>query len=173
MKDMDMKTVFKPLLIAALLAGAGFTAVAQGPGAGGGMSHGSMAQHQRMDPAKMQERMAAHRADLKAKLNLSPGQEGAWTDFIGAMQPPANMGQRMGRENRQQMHAEMQTLTTPQRIDRMNAMKAQRDERMAQRNEAVKTFYATLTPEQQKVFDASTMQRGGMRAGQGKHGHHS
>ena len=81
---------------------------------------------------------------------------------------------RMGRENRQKMREEMQALTTPQRIDRMTAMKAQRDAAMAKRGDATKTFYVALTPEQQKVFDASTARHfsradhmGGMRQGKG------
>jgi hypothetical protein len=41
---------------------------------------------------------------------------------------------------------------------------------MAQRIETVKTFYATLTPEQQKVFD--TQAHGGMHRAGMKGGHH-
>jgi periplasmic protein CpxP/Spy len=153
-----MTSFIKPLLIAALLAGAGLSANAQpGPGMHGG---GPMGQHQRMDPARMQERVAARQADLKAKLNLSPAQEGAWNAYLAAMQPPAGPGMRMGPDNRQKMHEEMQQLSTPERIDRMNALKAQRDVEMAKRQAATKNFYAALSPEQQKVFDANTMGRG-------------
>ncbi len=45
---------------------------------------------------------------------------------------------------------------------------------MKQRGDAVKTFYAQLTPEQQKVYDERAM-RGGRGEGQrggGRHGHH-
>ena len=51
-----MTISFKPLLLAALLASAGISANAQGMGTGGQHS-GPMGQHQRMDPAKMQEMM--------------------------------------------------------------------------------------------------------------------
>lgn len=153
-----MTSFMKPLLIAALLATAGLSANAQpGPAMHGG---GPMGQHQRMDPAKMQERMAARHADLKAKLNLSQAQEGAWNAYLAAMQPPAGRGMRMSPENRQKMHEEMQTLSTPERIDRMNALKAQRDAEMAKRQAATKSFYAALSPDQQKVFDANAMGRG-------------
>ena len=64
--------------------------------------------------------------------------------------------------------AEMQALTTPQRMEKMQAMKAERDAHMGKRMEATKAFYAALTPEQQTVFDAQPMR--GMHGGQG--GHH-
>jgi hypothetical protein len=44
-------------------------------------------------------------------------------------------------------------MTTPERLDRMQAMKAQRDAHMQQRAEATKAFYATLNAEQKLVFD--------------------
>ena len=53
--------------------------------------------------------------------------------------------------------AEMAKLTTPQRMEKMQAMKTERDAQMTKRLEAVKASYATLNPEQQKVFAAETM----------------
>ena len=86
-----MKSVFKPVLLAGLLATAGFTALSQAPaagehgymvGAGGpmheGMGHSRMG---KMDPAKMQAWMDKRNAELKAKLKLTPAQEGAWTTY--------------------------------------------------------------------------------------------
>jgi Spy/CpxP family protein refolding chaperone len=70
------------------------------------------------------------------------------------------MAARMSPENRQNMHDEMAKLSTPERIDRMNTLKAQHDAEMAKRQQATKAFYAGLTPEQQKVFDANAMGRG-------------
>jgi Spy/CpxP family protein refolding chaperone len=100
-------------------------------------------------PGQMRERMAErheHRmAELKAKLNITPQQEAAWTAFAAAMQPPAPP-QRMSRE-------EAASLTTPERIDHMQQRAAERQERMTQRGEAIKAFYAQLTPDQQKAFD--------------------
>ncbi len=160
-----MKSVFKPLLISALIATAGLAAYAQGAG---GPPHGGPGMHHRhMDPAKMQEMAAKHQAALKAKLNLAATQEAAWNGYIAAMQPPAGAGPRMSREDRKKMHAEWATLTTPQRIDKMNEMKTRRDAEMARRGDATKSFYAALSPEQQKVFDANTLRRGG-----GRHGGH-
>lgn len=166
-----MTSFFKPLLIASLLAAAGVSAQAQ-PMGGGPQSGPMMGHHHRMDPARMQQAMAQRQADLKAKLKLTPAQEGAWSAYTASMQPPADMATRMDPETRRKLHEEMAALSTPQRIDRMNAMKAQRDAEMAKRHDATKTFYAALTPEQQKVFDANAMGRGhaGWYGGQGKRG---
>lgn len=166
-----MRSVFKPLVLVAALISGGLVVAAQ-PGPAAGQQHAHMAGHGGMNTANMQERMANHMAELKAKLNLSASQEPAWANFIAAMQPPADMMQRMGRENRADMHKEMQAMTTPQRIDRMSAMKAQRDTHMAARNDATLALYGALTPEQQKVFDDNAM-RGrnamGQRGGKGQH----
>ena len=160
-----MKSLGKPLLVSVLLAGLGCAASAQSPGAHppGGMPH-----HERMDPARMQAMVAKRQAELKAKLKVTPAQEGAWASYAAAMQPPADMAARMSPENRKKMREEMEKLSTPERIDRMNAMRAQRDLEMAKRSEATKSFYAVLTPEQQKVFDANAMRHGpgGRRGGE-------
>lgn len=152
----------KPILLAALLSCASLYVAAQPASP----HHGPDGHHARMDPAKMHEMMAKRQAELKAKLKLTPVQEGAWSQYVAAMQPPADMAQRRDPGQRRKMHEEMEKLTTPERIDRMNAMKAQRDAEMARRTEAVKTFYAALNPEQQKVYDANAM-RGGHA---GRHG---
>lgn len=153
-----MKSIFKPLLITAVLASSAMLAQAQMPSAGQGMMHNMHSQggHGRMDAGKMQERMAAHMADLKGKLNLNAAQEGGWTDFMAAMRPPADQ-KRMGRDERRKMRDEMMALTTPQRLDRMAAMKAERDAQMQQRHQATRNFYDLLSAEQQKVFDANTL----------------
>jgi periplasmic protein CpxP/Spy len=154
-----MKSILKPLLLSVALAGAGMTAIAQTPGMGG-MTMASAHEHGRMDPAKMQQRMVAHMAELKAKLKLNGAQEAAWTQYTAAMQPPANGGSHMGRDERQKMHAQWKTMTTPQRIEQMNAMKAERDAQMRKRTDATLAFYTTLSAEQQQVFDANTMGMG-------------
>jgi periplasmic protein CpxP/Spy len=119
----------------------------------------------RHDPAKMQAYIAKRQAEMKAKLKITPAQEGVWTAFTAAMQPPANMGGR-GPERR----AEMDKLTTPQRIDKMRDMRTQRLAEMDKRMDATKTFYAALSPEQQKVFDAEHSKMRGGRHGGGHHG---
>ncbi len=152
-----MKHSIKRVAAASLLACIGFAATAQpappAPPPGHGMQHG--------DPAKMQERMqqrvAKHMADLKVLLRITPAQESAWTAFTGSMRPPVAMGMRRSPEEREKMRAEMDKLSTPERMDRMRALRTERHTKMSAEMDrmgaAVKSFYAVLSPEQQKVFD--------------------
>ena len=156
------------LALAGLMA-AGASAMAQGtpPAA---QSPGPRSEHMgKHDPAKMQAMMARHQADLKVKLKLTPAQEGAWTAYTTAMQPPAGLQQRPSDAQR----AEMDKLTTPERIDKMRALRAehmtQMNTVMDKRGDATKAFYAALTPEQQKVFDVEQKKRG-TRGEHGRHG---
>ena len=109
------------------------------------------------------ERHQAHRAQrlaaLKDQLKLTPAQEPAWTAFAAAMQP----GERPARLDRK----DMEQLTTPERIDRMRALRAQHAAEADRRGEATKTFYAALTPEQQKTFDAQARRHPGHHPGMG------
>ena len=70
------------------------------------------------------------------------------------MKPPAFKGM-----DRNEWQA-LEKLPTPERIDRMQALHKQHSEAMTQemqtRAQAAKTFYAQLTPEQQKIFDSET-----------------
>ena len=127
---------------------------------GGGKHHGNRAEYR-----------AKHLAALKSDLKLTAAQEPAWTTYTTSMQP----GERTPRLDRKGMDQ----LTTPERIDRMRALRAQHAAEADRRGEATKTFYAALTPEQQKTFDAKA-HRGGHRmggmkrgegGGEGHHGH--
>lgn len=164
-----MKSFVKPLLLSIALASAGVVAIAQSP-ATGTMAMAGARDHGRMDPAKMQQKRAAHTAELKAKLNLNSAQESAWAQFVAAMQPPADAGMKAGREDHQKMREQWKPLTTPQRIDRMNAMKTERDAQMRKRTDATLAFYIALSPEQQQVFDANAMRMGGMNRHHGERG---
>jgi hypothetical protein len=126
--------------------------------------------HGDMDPARMHEHMARMQAHMarrlaafKQKLQLSPAQEGAWNSYIAALKPSGNL-QRHDR-------AEFARLTTPERIDRMRALRAERMAEMDRRGEATKTFYAALSPQQKKVFDDATARRGERHHGGGWGGH--
>ncbi|MES2946552.1 MAG: Spy/CpxP family protein refolding chaperone [Pseudomonadota bacterium] len=168
------------LVLAGLLATVGASAMAQAPAAPpagappAGMQdgrHGERMGHR--DPAKMQAMMAKRQAEMKAKLKITPAQEGAWTAFTASMQPPAGGKGFGGARPSPEQRAEFEKLTTPERIDKMRAMRVQHMTEMTaamdKRGEATKTFYAALTPEQQKVFDAEHAKRGG-RGGPGHHG---
>lgn len=134
--------------------------------------------HANMDPAErakaheqwMQKRAARHAerlTQLHQQLALAPAQEDAWSRFEQAMQPHANDTARLDRQG-------MQDMATPERIDRMRALRAQRAAAMDARGDATKTFYAQLQPEQQKTFDHAGMgmMKHGHRMGHGaRHGH--
>ena len=174
----------KNLLLAGLLASATFCsagAFAQAPSAPGVPTAETQsgaapsAHHKRMDPTKRMERMRAHRAQrmaaLKQKLQLTPAQQGAWDSFAGAQQPPARPAGE-ARMNR----AEFAKMTTPQRLDRMQARQTERSAMFAKRADATRSFYAALTPEQQKTFDTETMHfgpRGGHAGHRMHHGEHA
>jgi Spy/CpxP family protein refolding chaperone len=143
-----MKPVIKTILLSGLLASLATLSQAQtaqgmGPGAGAGGPGPSSDMR-----ARMQDHMVRRAADIKAKLKLTPEQEGAWTTYIAAMKPPANI--------KRPDRAEIEKLTTPERLDRMRELRKQRDAEMDKREDATRTFYATLNPEQKKIFDANT-----------------
>jgi protein CpxP len=159
-----MKSVFKPLLLVALLATAGFSVLAQAAddtpcmmgGAGpmqGHMGYGHMGKR---DGSRMQAHMDKRHAALKTQLKLTPAQESAWTSYTATMKPPADL-----MKQHQSDQAELAKLSTPERIDKMKTMRTQHmndmNAAMDKRGDATKTFYATLTPEQQKVFDTHMM----------------
>lgn len=167
-----MKSIFKPLLIAGVLATVGFTALAApGYDCGGMMGYGGAERNERMgrmDPAKMQARMDQRFDALKAKLNITAEQTPAWATFTTAMKPPAGMmAQRPD-------PAELQKLSTPERVDKMQALQTQRmtdmKAAMTQRGDAIKALYATLTPAQKTVFDDNAMSRDGRGRGRGHMG---
>lgn len=133
-----MKPAFKSTLLGGLLFCIGAVAQAQpaGPAA-----HPEMRAH-------MQEHMRQRAADLKAKLKLTPEQEGAWTTYMAALKPSADV-KRADR-------GDMEKLSTPQRLDKMRELRKQRDAEADKREDATRTFYAALSAEQKSVFDAST-----------------
>jgi periplasmic protein CpxP/Spy len=172
-----MKPLHRYLLTAGLLASLGLAAVAQtqtptAPAAGQGAPHTMQGEHGRMDPARMErmrarmeERMAKRLGELKQKLQISRGQESAWETWTAAIKPT-----HLQRPDR----AGFRQLTTPERIDRIKAMRAQRGAEMDKRLDATKTFYAQLNPEQQKVFDEVGLRFASRMGGKRGHGfgHH-
>ncbi len=194
-----MKLSSKHLLLTTLMATSGFAAFAQTatPAPAGAQTQMQDKMHSG-DHSSLrdrmfgnhQERMAKRQAELKAKLKITPAQESAWTTFTAAMQPPA--GGMMGMRHDPKIKAEMEKLTTPERIDKMQAMRAERMKTMGaemeKRGAATKAFYAVLSSEQKAVFDAVSMhggrhgmggehggrgERGGKGGEHGRMGHHS
>ncbi|MDR0226354.1 MAG: Spy/CpxP family protein refolding chaperone [Burkholderiaceae bacterium] len=103
-------------------------------------------------PGDRMEHMKQRIAKLKADLKLTPAQEGAWNTYAASFKPEQRPP-RMDREAFAQ-------LTTPQRIDKMREMRAQRAAEADRRGEATKAFYAQLDAGQQKTFDNATRHMG-------------
>jgi protein CpxP len=160
-----MKSGIPSLILTGLLASAGFATFAQTTtpeaarspamaASGAKQHHGAMGSgmHGKMDPAKREADAAKRMAELKAKLQIAADQEGAWTTFTTAMKPPTHM------DHQRPDRAELAKLTTPERIDKMRAMRtqhmAERTAGMEKREEATKALYAALNADQKKVFDA-------------------
>ncbi|QXL83875.1 Spy/CpxP family protein refolding chaperone [Comamonas sp. NLF-1-9] len=112
--------------------------------------------------ARWQQKREQRAQRLKEKLQLSAAQMPAWERFQQALQPA---------EHARLQRGELKGLSTPERIDRMRALREQQMARMDQRDEAVKAFYAQLNAEQQKVFDAQGL-RGGHHGHGERHGAH-
>ncbi|HET6970002.1 MAG TPA: Spy/CpxP family protein refolding chaperone [Phenylobacterium sp.] len=111
--------------------------------------------------------MKQHLEDLKIVLRLRPDQEAALQAFAAAHHPP-EMGEM---HDRMFGGPEAKPMSTPERLDEMakhEAAMAAEHQKMAQ---ALKTFYAALSPDQQKVFDALQRLQGphGMHGGHGMH----
>lgn len=157
MKPFVRRSLVAAALLAAM-AGVSATAIAQN------MPPQGTPQPPRME--QMHQRHAEHQTQLKAALKLTASQEAAWNAFAKATEPNPNLHPPLSRED-------WAKLTTPQRMEKMQALRAERDARMAKRMDAVKTFYAVLTPEQQKAFDGHFFGGfAGPRMHGGPDGHH-
>jgi hypothetical protein len=161
-----MKSIRTTLIATAMMAGLTGLALAQNTSAPADNARVGHMEKMREHKA---ERHTQHLAELKSKLNLQATQEPAWNSFTQSMQHPA----QMVRPER----ASFEKMTTPERLDMMQAMKVQRDAHMQQRADATKAFYATLSADQKQVFDQETarmMKGSGLHATkhQGGHGRH-
>ena len=113
--------------------------------------------HAWADPAARAAMMAKHlereAARLRDALQLRPDQENALHAFLDSIKPPADAMARMHGDG-DHGDADEEHLTTPQRLDRMLAKMDQHRARLVAHADAVKRFYAQLSPSQQKAFDA-------------------
>lgn len=166
----------KSWLAVALMAAAAAAATAQTSMPASGEAS-AQASEQRANPREADrradrraERHAKRMADLKQRLQIISAQEGAWNQLVSAMQPPARQPEQGAGRNA------LERLTTPKRLDRMQAIQTERQNRMAARNQAIKQFYSQLSAEQQKVFDQQTARGHGPEHGPhkacGGKGHH-
>ena len=158
MKKLPMSFKQRVIALAVITAGGALSVSAYALPDAGAVNKADCAMHGKHGPqnhAQRMEQRAQRLAQLKTKLNLSAQQEPAWNAFTASSQQPM-----ITMEERQAMRAEMATLTTPQRIDKMMEMAETRRAHMIERAQATKAFYAQLTPAQQAVFDAETKFKG-------------
>ena len=72
----------------------------------------------------------------------------SWQAFTASMVPPPHPDMERRGEGRGA------AMTTPQRLDHMAAMMSEHQAAFQRHAEAVRRFYAVLSPQQQKAFDA-------------------
>lgn len=102
-------------------------------------------QEQTQQVAFVQANFVKDKIELRDQLCLNAEQEIAWSDFISSIPAPTKPS-RIDR-------AAMDKLTTPERLEQqLNQLKEQ-EAKITSNLLALKTFYASLTPEQQKSFD--------------------
>jgi periplasmic protein CpxP/Spy len=104
------------------------------------------------DKGKFAKFIEKRQTELHNKLKLTAEQEPAWNTFTEKMK--ATLPQ--GRPNWE----EMSKLNTPERMDKMLARMKEGEKQMETRAATIKAFYATLTPEQRKVFDEQSPPHG-------------
>lgn len=101
--------------------------------------------HERWKEYHHQRQLALH-----DKLKLNAEQEKAWSDYLAVADKNINSWKPLSR-------ADLEKMTAPERmqamLDRMNTHEKELTEQLA----ALKTFYAKLTPEQQKIFDRESI----------------
>lgn len=91
---------------------------------------------------------------LHDALQLRPEQEDSWRIF-----QHANAVDQQEAARRHNAAQQLYTLTAPKRVDlSVDLMKADLDA-LERRGAALKAFYATLSPQQQDIFDRETMRR--------------
>jgi len=90
--------------------------------------------------------------ELHAALHLTLEQEPAWRAYQQALEPDP-----VSQSRHQSAQMMMAGLTTPRRIDLIEANMQADQEVMHRQGEATKAFYGSLTPEQRAVFDRETL----------------
>jgi len=170
------KTLHTLILAGALSTLAGYSMAQSGPGMGPGPGAGQTEHRQGMghnmgqhNPAKMQSRMTQRLADMKAKLKITPTQESAWSVYSDTIKPTP-------RKAKTPAYTELSKLPTPERLDRMRALRAEHmaamTTQMDQRADATKTFYAVLDDNQKKIFDEQFNRLSGPMNGHHERHHH-
>jgi Spy/CpxP family protein refolding chaperone len=153
------------------------------PAAPDGMAHHGLGHqgmdHQGADREAWRKAREEHRAHfLHDILEIRSDQEAAFQTFMADMKPPMRDHKDWAarKDGADHEDAAAASLTTPERLDRMAAMMekrtAERQAAFQKRSEAIKRFYAVLSPEQKRAFDALHGHGGMGHGGHGMGRHH-
>lgn len=134
----NQSKLFSGILALALMAGMLPLASAQSGAMNGGMGCNGERAEQRAEMRKQRT------SRLHEALKLTQEQESAWVIYAESMKEPACPTSP----------PEGAASTAPERAERMLERAKQHVERMSAHVQAIKRFYAVLTPEQKKTFDA-------------------
>jgi hypothetical protein len=121
------------------------------PGMMGPGMMGPHGDHKPMDPA-------VHAQHLRDILQLRADQEPALQAYITGTAPPEKPPEMGDPEA-------MAKMTTPERLDWMSARMAEHQAMFQKRANAIKAFYAALSPPQRKAFEAAHVDDMGMGGG--------
>lgn len=108
---------------------------------------------------RIHERTEAAANRLRDILHLRPDQDASLRTLIKSLAPAPGAMHMADGNDRQSLAA----LTTPERLDRIAALMTQRQTNFQRRADAIKAFYAVLSPEQQQAFNALWPNNGGRR----------
>jgi Spy/CpxP family protein refolding chaperone len=133
------RTLFSSALLASSLGIVAVPAVAMPPDCVAQPARGPFSEYH-------SERLEQHHKSLLAILKLTPAQEPAWNKLLEAERPQPRLEPAKAED--------LAKLTTPERADRMLELMKAQEQHLSQHAAALKEFYATLTPEQRKGFDA-------------------
>ena len=96
-------------------------------------------------PDHHRTRLAAHHKKLHTALKLDSKQETAWNNLVDAERPMARSAPDRA--------VDWDALSTPERVERMQARMQTQQATLAEYLVVLKAFYAGLTPTQQRTFD--------------------
>jgi hypothetical protein len=172
------------LIAAAALASVSTLALAQAAPAGGPPTAEQRAAWKAKVEERMHEHMEMHAKHLHDLLQLRPDQDAALQTLMAALAPspmdhmgdhhmgPGGPGGPMDHHMPPgEGHDDFAKLTTPERLDKMASMMAEHSAKhqaeFQKHASAIKAFYAVLSPEQKRAFDAMPPHMFG-----GMHDHH-
>lgn len=116
----------------------------------------------KFDAAKMAEHMEKRQQKLHDALKITSEQETAWQTYISAVKSDLHAA-----------HADrvaMKDLPAPQRMEKHIELAKRHTAIMENHLNALKTFYAVLTPEQQKIMDKAVTRHHRHQRGTRRHG---